>query len=285
VVVDSIQAVEVPGSDSPPGSVGQVRAAAAAFVRFAKEAGTPVLLVGHVTKEGALAGPKVLEHMVDTVLDFEGERAGGHRILRATKNRFGATDEVAVFEMTGSGLVEVPDASALLLGEREGAREGAAVCPAVEGTRVLLVELQALVARSAYTPPRRRTSGLDRGRVEMALAVLERRADLSLADRDVFGSAVGGVQVREPAADLAVALAIASSARGRPVPADLVAFGELGLGGELRAVRQVDARLREAARLGFRRAVVPARGKRIRIAGIEPMPARTIQEALGAALG
>lgn len=220
--------------------------------------GPAIVLVGHVTKDGALAGPRVLEHVVDTVLSFEGERHHALRMLRATKHRFGPTGELGLFEMTGTGLVGVPDPSGLLLGDRRPGVAGAVVVPAMEGQRPLLVEVQALVSDTKAAMPRRSAQGLDGGRLALLLAVLERHVHLVLSGADVFASAVGGVRVVEPAADLAVALALVSARSGIPIPSDLVACGEVGLGGEVRQVAQVGRRVAEAARLGFRQAVVPA---------------------------
>lgn len=256
-VVDSIQTVVHATLGAAPGSVGQVRESAARIVTAAKMLGTAVVLVGHVTKDGAIAGPKTLEHMVDTVLYFEGERFQHLRILRATKNRFGATHEIAVFEMTGRGLSAVADPSALFLSGNAAARPGAVVCPVIEGSRAFLVEIQALAAPARYGTPERRATGLDPNRLRMILAVLERRAGLALGAQDVFVNVVGGLEVREPAADLAVALAAASSLLERALPAKAVAFGELGLSGEIRPVGQAEQRLAEAARLGFVEAIAP----------------------------
>lgn len=272
VVVDSIQTVADPQLGSARGTVTQVRECATRLVQEAKApsgrgraaqgrpamSGPAVFLLGHVTKDGALAGPRVLEHVVDTVLSFEGERHHALRLLRATKHRFGPTGELGLFEMTGSGLVGVPDPSGLLLGDRRPGVAGAVVVPAMEGQRPLLVELQALVAPTRLAMPRRSAQGLDGGRLALLLAVLDRRAGLSLAGSDVFVSAVGGVKVAEPAADLALALALASSASGVALSAEVVACGEIGLGGELRQVSQIQRRLAEAARLGFTKALVPA---------------------------
>ncbi len=262
VVIDSIQTMYLDTLDSAPGSVGQVRASAQELVRQAKKRGFAVVLVGHVTKEGTIAGPRVLEHMVDTVLYFEGERGHQFRILRAVKNRFGPTDEIGVFEMTDGGLREVPNPSALFLSERRGAVSGSAVFAGMEGTRPLLVEIQALVAPSAYGTPRRAVIGWDAGRLAMVMAVLDARCGLSLGGNDVYLNIAGGLRIAEPAADLAVAAALVSALSGEPVPADAVVFGEVGLAGEVRPVGQADARLKEAARLGFERALTPLRGGR-----------------------
>jgi DNA repair protein RadA/Sms len=257
LVVDSIQTVWDPEVESAPGSVTQVRGCAHAFVQLAKTTGLTTVLVGHVTKDGALAGPRVLEHVVDTVLTFEGERHHALRLLRALKHRFGPAGELGLFEMTDDGLIGVPDPSGLFLGDRQVGAAGSAVFAAMEGQRPLLVELQALVSRSTLPMPRRSASGLDAGRLALLVAVLERRAGLSLVGVDVYVSAVGGVRVAEPGADLALCLALASAATDQPLPADLVAFGEVGLAGEIRQVSRTPQRLTEAARLGFRRALVP----------------------------
>jgi len=285
-VVDSIQMVHHPEISSAPGSVSQVRECAARVVRLAKTLGVPTTLIGHVTKQGAIAGPRVLEHMVDTVLYFEGDRHAAYRVLRAVKNRFGPTDELGVFEMSGRGLREVADLADVFVSRRRAAIAGSAVVPALEGTRVLLVEVQSLVARATFGTPERKVAGVDRNRVAMLLAVLEKRADLLLSGHDVFVNVVGGVRVFEPAADLAAAIAIASSFTERPVPPDLVVFGEVGLSGEVRAVSQAEARLREAARLGWRRAVVPrenARSLQNRTPGLEVVLVSRLDEALEAA--
>ncbi|MEQ8700235.1 MAG: DNA repair protein RadA, partial [Bauldia litoralis] len=260
-VIDSIQTMFVDTLEAAPGTVSQVRAAAQELIRAAKRRGTALLLVGHVTKEGTIAGPRVLEHMVDTVLYFEGERGHQFRILRGVKNRFGPTDEIGVFEMSDRGLMPVGNPSALFLGEREDGDEasGAAVFAGMEGTRPLLVEIQALVAPTAFGTPRRAVVGWDASRLHMILAVLEARCGLALAGRDVYLNVAGGLRVAEPAADLAVATALVSSMTGVAVPAQTVVFGEIGLSGEVRAVSQMDARLKEAAKLGFERAILPRR--------------------------
>lgn len=266
VAVDSIQTLVDPDIGSGPGSVNQVRECAQRLVRAAKTApagadgvhhGPAVLVVGHVTKDGSLAGPRVLEHVVDTVLSFEGERHHALRLLRATKHRFGSTGELGLFEMTGSGLIGVADPSGLLLGDRRPGLAGGVVVPAMEGQRPLLVEVQALVTPTALAMPRRSAQGLDSGRLALLLAVLHRRVGLSMARADVFASAVGGVRLTEPASDLAVALAVASAASQVVLPADMVVCGEVGLGGEIRQAAQVRRRLDEAARLGFTHAMVP----------------------------
>jgi DNA repair protein RadA/Sms len=266
VVVDSIQTMFVDNLDSAPGAVGQVRASAQALIGLAKRRGFALLLVGHVTKEGLIAGPKVLEHMVDCVLAFEGERGHQFRILRATKNRFGPSDEIGVFEMTDAGLAQVANPSALFLAERRGEVSGAAVFAGMEGTRPLLVEIQALVASSPLGTPRRAVVGWDSARLSMVLAVLEARCGLIFAGQDVYLNVAGGLRIAEPAADLAVAAALISAASDRPITGDTVVFGEIGLSGEVRAVGQSAARLKEAAKLGFRTALVPP-GRRERRGG------------------
>ena len=257
VLIDSIQTLHSRELTAAAGSVGQVRECAAALVSHAKASGRPILLIGHVTKEGTIAGPRVLEHVVDTVLYFEGDQGGGLRLLRAVKNRFGPTNEVGVFEMGERGLADVANPSALLLAERPTGAPGSAVLPAIEGTRPLLVEVQALAARSALAMPRRTTLGLDANRVAVLTAIVDKRAGLKLYEHDLFVSVAGGIRVQEPAADLAIIAAIGSSASDTALPPDLVLFGEVGLAGELRAVRHAETRLREAAKLGFARAIVP----------------------------
>jgi DNA repair protein RadA/Sms len=257
VIVDSVQAVADPTLASAPGTVSQVRAAAAELTRYAKASGVPVFLVGHVTKDGSLAGPKSLEHLVDAVVSIEGDRGGARRLLRATKNRFGPVDEIALYEMTGEGLTELPDASAVLLSERRAGLPGSAVTAAREGTRSVLVEIQALVGASSAGSPRRVAIGLDAGRLSLLIAVLE-GAGLPLSAREIFASCTGGLEVSEPAADLAVVGALASSARGRALPERSVFFGEIGLLGEVRRVPAAASRLKEAAALGFQTVYLPS---------------------------
>ncbi len=257
-VIDSIQTIYLDTLDSAPGTVAQLRACTAELVRLAKRRGFTLFLVGHVTKEGQIAGPRVIEHMVDAVLYFEGERGHRFRILRAVKNRFGPTDEIGVFAMTDAGLIGVPNPSALFLAERRGNVAGACVFAGVEGTRPMLMEIQALVAPATAGTPRRAVVGWDVGRLAMLLAVLDARCGLALGGNDVYLNVAGGVRIGEPAADLAVAAALVSSAMGVPVAADMVVFGEIGLSGEVRAVGQDEARLKEAAKLGFARALAPA---------------------------
>ena len=265
VVIDSIQTMWLDSIDSAPGTVSQVRACSFELIRLAKSRGFALVLVGHVTKEGAIAGPRVLEHMVDAVLYFEGDRGHQFRILRGVKNRYGATDEIGVFEMTEVGLAEVPNPSALFLAERRGNISGSAVFAGLEGTRPVLVEIQALLAPNAGGTPRRSVIGWDGGRLNMLLAVLETRCGLRLAMSDVYLNIAGGLRVAEPAADLAVAAALASAASDRPTEPGMVYFGEIGLSGEIRQVAQAEARLKEARKLGFDAATLPrrvARGNR-----------------------
>lgn len=261
VVIDSIQTMHVDSLDSAPGTVSQVRASSQELIRLAKRRGFALLLIGHVTKEGVLAGPKVLEHMVDTVLAFEGERGHTFRILRAQKNRFGATDEIGVFEMSDSGMEEVENPSALFLADRRGSVSGTAVFAGMEGSRPVLMEIQALVCPSPLATPRRAVVGWDSGRLAMIIAVLEARCGLVLAGQEVYLNVVGGLRITEPAADLAVAAALASALTKEPVQEDCVVFGEIGLSGEVRPVSQHDARLREAAKLGFASAITPPQRK------------------------
>jgi DNA repair protein RadA/Sms len=256
-VIDSVQTLYSAELGSAPGSVAQVREAAARLLRVAKENGIATILVGHVTKDGAVAGPRVLEHLVDCVLQFEGDRYREHRVLRAAKNRFGSTNELGVFEMTGNGLVGVPDPSALFGRTQEG-EVGAAVACALEGTRPILLEIQALVAPTDLAMPRRVATGVDPKRLAMIVAVLGRHAGVALGSSDVFVNVAGGVRIDEPGADLAVALAIASAARSAPVASGLAAFGEIGLTGRLRPATQSDRRLQECAKLGLTRVAAPA---------------------------
>ena len=282
VVVDSIQTVMDPDLGSAPGSIVQVRECAHRLVREAKERGIAVVLVGHVTKDGGLAGPRVLEHVVDTVLSFEGERHHALRLLRAAKHRFGPTSELGLFEMTESGLAGVPDPSGLFLADRRAGIAGSVVVPIVEGQRPLLVEVQALVSPSALALPRRSAQGLDNSRLALLTAVLDKRAGLGMSTLDVYVSAIGGVRLAEPGSDLGVCLALASSLTGEVVPADLVACGEVGLAGELRQVAQTPRRLAEAARLGFKRVIVPASAPN-GVDGVEVIRARSLLEALALA--
>ena len=280
VIVDSIQSVMAQDVDGLPGSVSQIRECAVRFLHLAKSTGTSVLLVGHVTKDGAIAGPKLLEHMVDTVLYLEGERFNQYRLLRSTKNRFGPTHEVGVFEMQGEGLVEVGNPSAMFLSERASNSAGSVVTVSIEGSRPILQEIQALVTRSTLAIPRRTATGFDTNRLHLLTAVLTRRAGLPLHDQDVYLNVVGGLRVEEPGADLAAALAIVSSMRDRALPMDLVAVGEVGLSGELRGVGQLEPRLREASKLGFTAALVPRTP--VTLATMKLTPVQTLREAIRA---
>jgi DNA repair protein RadA/Sms len=281
MVIDSIQTIHTDEVGSAPGSVVQVRESAARLVRYAKQTGTTVFLVGHVTKEGALAGPRVLEHMVDTVLYFEGEGGSRYRVIRAIKNRFGAVNELGVFAMTESGLKEVANPSAIFLSRHDEPVSGSVTLVTREGTRPLLVELQALVDDSSLGNPRRVTLGLEQNRLSMLLAVLHRHGGVATAGQDVFVNVVGGVRVTEPAADLAVLASILSSLRDKPMQEGLVVFGEIGLAGEVRPVPGGEERLREAAKHGFTRAVVPqANAPRKKIEGLEVFGVKRLSEAL-----
>lgn len=279
VVVDSIQTVHDPGLAAAPGSVTQVRAAAHALVEVAKTTDVAVLLVGHVTKDGSLAGPRALEHVVDTVLSFEGDRHHELRLVRAVKHRFGSTQELGLFALTGSGLVAVADPSEAFLADRRVGESGSVVFPAMEGRRPLLVEVQALVTNCGGEHPRRILRGLDAGRVALILAVLDRRLGLPILRQDVYASVVGGTTVVEPAADLAVAVSVASSLVDRAVPGELVAIGEVGLAGEVRSVGGIERRLHEASRLGFSRALVPP-GSDIDMPELRLEPVATVADAL-----
>lgn len=286
LVIDSIQTVYLPQLESTAGSVSQVRECASRLRELAKNTGIAVFIIGHVTKEGTIAGPRVLEHIVDTVLYLEGDRFQTFRLLRSVKNRFGPTSEVGVFEMRESGLVEVPNPSEAFLAERMVNAPGSAIAVTMEGTRPLLVEVQGLTSPSNYGNPRRTPNGVDINRLLMIAAVLTRRVGLGLSDQDVFVNVVSGMRIGEPAADLAIAAAIAASLKDMPVRADAVLIGEIGLSGELRWVGQMPARLREAAKLGFKTAIVP-RWRRLSEPwpeGIEVIPARSLREALNLAL-
>ena len=280
-VIDSIQTIYSEALQSAPGSVAQVRECAAQLTRFAKASGTALLLVGHVTKEGALAGPRVLEHMVDAVLYFEGETHSSFRLVRAIKNRFGAVNELGVFAMTDRGLRGVSNPSALFLSHHESQVAGSCVMVTQEGSRPLLVEVQALVDEAHAPNPRRLSVGLEQNRLAMLLAVLHRHAGIAAFDQDVFVNAVGGVKIDEPAADLPVLLAIVSSLRNRPLPEKLVAFGEVGLAGEVRPVQRGQERLREAAKLGFKLAIIPkANAPKAAIEGIEVVSVERVEDAV-----
>lgn len=287
IIVDSVQTVYTEASSSAPGSVTQVRESTMQLIGLAKNHGVSVILVGHVNKEGGIAGPKVLEHMVDAVLYFEGEREHSYRMIRAVKNRFGSTNEVGMFEMTGEGLIEIPNPSeALLAGRPRNVSGNCAVC-IMEGTRPILAEVQALVCTSVFQTPRRTANGLDYNRLYLILAVLEKRLGLRFSACDAYLNVVGGLRLEEPAADLPAALALVSGIKDLPIPDDLIAAGELGLAGEIRAISNIEQRIREAERLGFRRMLLPARNaelKRIGKTQIELIPIGSIYEALTVAL-
>ena len=282
LVVDSIQTMFHPELTSAPGSVSQVRESAMRLMLMAKRSGIPTFLVGHVTKDGAIAGPRLLEHMVDTVLYFEGERSHVFRILRAVKNRFGSTNEIGVFEMKDTGLAEVANPSAVFLSERSHQSPGSVVTPSMEGTRPILVELQALASSTSFGTPRRTILGLDANRVALLVAVMEKKLGMHLLGHDIFMNVAGGVRIDEPAVDLGIVTAVASSFLDKPVVEGAVVFGEVGLTGEVRAVGQVEARIAEARKLGFKRCVVPESNlKRLPAAdGIERVGVRTVAEAM-----
>ena len=285
-VVDSIQAISSEELESSAGSVSQVKACATALLRLAKAKGIPLFLVGHVTKAGAIAGPRVLEHIVDAVLYLEGDRFHTYRLLRGVKNRFGSTHEVGVFEMTEQGMIEVANPSEAFLAERLPHTSGSAIAVTMEGTRPLLVEIQALASTTSFGQPRRTANGVDFNRLLLLVAVLSKRVGLRLFDQDVFVNVVGGLRISEPAADLALALAIASSFQNRPLPANMAAVGEVGLSGEIRTVGHLTRRLNEASKLGFRRCIVPATHRALGEVptGMEVIPARSLADALAVAM-
>ena len=290
VIVDSVQAIYTAGSASASGTVSQVRDCAATLLRTGKQHNIPIFLVGHVTKDGSIAGPKILEHMVDVVLQLEGERFHAYRLLRSVKNRFGSTNEVGIFEMGEGGMVEVTNPSEMFLAERLPNASGSAIAVSLEGTRPLLVEVQALSSHSSFSQPRRTANGVDMTRLLLLSAVLTKRVGLNLSDQDIFINIVGGLHIDEPAADLAIATAIASSYRNKPVAADLAIMGEVGLSGELRSVSQLPRRLNEAAKLGFTRALVPRSALKGKTddsmpKGIEVIGVRTVWDALDVAVG
>ena len=286
LVVDSIQTVYRPDMESSAGSVSQVRESAAQLREFAKTSGISVFVIGHVTKKGIIAGPRVLEHIVDTVLYLEGDRFQAYRLLRSVKNRFGTTSEVGVFEMQAQGLIEINNPSEVFLAERMVNAPGSAIAVTMEGTRPLLVEIQGLTSQTSFGNPRRTPNGIDFNRLLLITAVLSRRLNLRLSEQDVFVNVVGGLRIDEPAADLAVAAAITSSMRDQPIRADLALVGELGLSGELRMVGQIDTRIREAANLGFKQIIVPRGMKRKQPwpGGIEVLEARSLRDALSLAM-
>lgn len=288
LVIDSIQTATVDELDGAAGSVGQVRESAVRLMEFAKGEGIAVVLVGHVTKDGSIAGPKTLEHLVDAVVAIEGERYAALRLVRASKNRFGSTEEVGVFEMAGTGLLEVSDPARAFLAEHAEPAPGSVVAPTLEGSRPLLVEVQALVAAASYGTPARKASGIDPNRLGLLVAVLGKRAGIGLSSHDVYANLAGGLSVAEPGLDLPVALALASSLRDRPIPSGTVVIGEVGLLGELRAVTGLERRLREAARLGFTAAIVPPPGRGVGlpdVSGLRVQPVSTLRDAVDAALG
>jgi DNA repair protein RadA/Sms len=282
IIVDSIQTMYRPGLESAPGSVSQVRESTALLLRLAKTQGVPIFLIGHVTKEGVIAGPRVIEHMVDTVLQFEGEAHYAYRILRALKNRYGSTNEIGIFEMHDNGLREVKNPSEAFLSERRYGTSGSTVVSSIEGSRPILIEVQALVTPTSYGTPQRNTTGFDYRRLSLLLAVLEKRVGLRLGSQDVFVNIAGGVKIDEPAVDLGIATSITSSLRDIPVDSSSVAVGEIGLGGEIRTIGQVQKRVQEAAKLGFKRIVIPhnnlkgVKGQD----GIEIIGVHTINEAM-----
>lgn len=289
VIVDSIQVVYQPDLSSSPGSVSQVRECSAYLTHLAKSKRIALFIIGHVTKDGMLAGPKVLEHIVDTVLYFEGERYSTYRILRTTKNRFGSTNELGVFEMVSTGLAEVPNPSEIFLSERPKHASGSVVCPIMEGTRPFLVEIQGLVSRSSYGMVRQKAQGFDANRLALLAAVMEKRLGLNLQDKDIFCNVVGGVRVMDPAADLAVVLAIASALLDKPVAFDTVVLGEVGLSAEVRSVSQIAARITEAEKLGFKKCILPRNNLNsagdLKLKKIETVPVETVKEALDEATG
>ncbi|MGH9946606.1 MAG: DNA repair protein RadA [Pyrinomonadaceae bacterium] len=282
VIVDSIQTIFSERIDSAPGSVSQVREVAAQFMMFAKQTATPVFLTGHVTKEGSIAGPRTLEHIVDTVLYFEGDRHHNHRIIRATKNRFGAANEIGVFEMTNTGLVPIGNPSELFLQERPEGASGSVVAVCMEGTRPMLVEIQALVGSSKFGSGRRMAQGFDHNRTSLLIAVMEKRLGFQLAADDVYINVAGGIEVTEPAADLGVIAAIASSFRNLPIDPETALFGEVGLTGEIRGVLQAQARTREAQALGFKRLIIPESNKKglEKLLGVRVIAVRTLDDAI-----
>jgi DNA repair protein RadA/Sms len=287
LVLDSIQTTFTSHLTSAPGSISQVQEVAAQLMFYAKRSGMPIFLIGHVTKDGTIAGPRTLEHIVDTVLYFEGEKGQAYRILRAVKNRFGSTNEIGVFEMTDAGLTEVTNPSAWFLSERPQKATGSVVVACLEGTRPILIELQALVSPTTFAIPRRMANGVEGNRIALLIAVMEKRMGLNLAGQDVYVNVVGGLQIEEPALDLGIVSAVTSSFRNRPISPTTVVFGEVGLGGEIRAVGQAETRLKEAAKMGFQRCLLPERNisKLPPIESIELIGVAEVGEALNAVLG
>ena len=286
VVVDSIQTVYTDHITSAPGSISQVQEVAAQLMSLAKRSGVPIFIIGHVTKEGAIAGPRLLEHIVDTVLYFEGDRGHSYRVLRAVKNRFGSTNEIGVFEMKDSGLEEVSNPSELFLAERPGGSAGSVVVSSLEGTRPILIELQALVTPTGYAMPKRMANGLDINRLSLLLAVMEKRLGVQISGQDVYVNVVGGFQIDEPAIDLGMVTAVVSSLRDRPIDEGTLVFGEVGLGGEVRAISQAELRIAEAAKMGFKRCLLPERNlaKLDPVKGIECIGVREVGDALDVVL-
>jgi DNA repair protein RadA/Sms len=282
-IIDSIQALYYATLTSAPGSVSQVRECTSALMQLAKRANISLFIVGHVTKEGAIAGPKVLEHLVDTVLYFEGDRFASHRLLRSVKNRFGATHELGVFEMVDRGLAEISNPSALFLGNRDEQVPGIATIVACEGTRPLVVELQALVSPTSYSSPRRSTTGIEFNRLLQILAVLEKRVGIPLSKLDAYVASSGGLTVAEPAADLGVAISVVASFRDRLVDPELVLIGEVGLGGQVRPISQLELRLKEAVKLGFKKAIVP-KGQNVKVEGLTIVEVSRVVDAIAHAL-
>jgi DNA repair protein RadA/Sms len=287
MVIDSIQTMYRPDLESAPGSVGQVRETTALLTRMAKAKNFPIFLVGHVTKEGMIAGPRVIEHMVDTVLQFEGERQYAYRVLRAAKNRFGSTNEIGIFEMHETGMQEVKNPSEMFLSQRTYGSSGSSIVASIEGTRPILIEVQALVTTTSYGLPQRTATGFDLRRLQMLLAVLEKRSGMNLGNQDVFVNVAGGIRIEEPAADLGVAVSIVSSLRDIPVDTTAVAIGEVGLGGEIRTVSHCEKRIQEAAKLGFKRVVVPQNNMKNlkRVSGIEIVGVESVQKAIKLLVG
>jgi len=281
VIIDSIQSVFLPELETSSGSITQVRECTMRLMRWAKQTQTPVFITGHVTKDGALAGPRILEHIVDSVLYFEGERFSSYRLLRSVKNRFGSTNEVGIFEMKERGLVEVDNPSQVFIAQRQGDAIGSVITATLEGSRPLMVEVQALTSLTSFGLPRRTANGVDFGRLLLITAVLTRRLGLRLGNQDIIVNVTGGMQINEPAADMAIALAIASSFKDRPLNHETAVIGEIGLSGEIRTIPQLERRLNEAARLGFKKCLVPRSGiKNIRASSIEPIPVSTLREAV-----
>jgi DNA repair protein RadA/Sms len=282
VIVDSIQTISMDALESSPGSISQLRECTAGFIKIAKAKSVSFFLIGHITKEGMIAGPKVLEHMVDTVLQFEGERTHAYRILRAVKNRFGSTNEIGIFEMTGTGLEEVKNPSAVFISQRNQKNSGSVVSASMEGTRPILIEVQALVSSSGYSIPQRTATGFDYKRLTILIAVLEKKLGLNFSKQDIFLNIAGGIRIDEPSIDLAAAISIYSSFRDTPIEPEMIILGEIGLGGEVRGINFAEKRIAEAVKLGFKKALVPAGNlKSLRkLKDIELIPAESIQSSI-----